>query len=74
MSLEPGRCEFALRHLPGHDDLKGPLTKSKTGQIVAGVTNVFRQQALKLVTVPVEFLLQADHLSPHGIGFGFGFV
>ena len=56
--------EFALGHLPGHDDLEGPLAKGEFGKIVAGVAKIVRQQAVKLVTVPVEFFLQGDHLAP----------
>ena len=59
--LEPGGFEFALGDLPGHDDLERPLAQDEFGQVVAVVSQVLGQQAVKLVALPVEFLLQGDH-------------
>ena len=72
MPLEPGRLQFALGHLPGHDDLEGPLAEGEFGQVVAGVAEVVGQQAVELVALPVEFFLQGDHLASDRVGLRSG--
>ena len=63
MPDEPRRLQFPLVHLAGHDDLEGPFTQSKFGQVVAGVAQIVLQQAVTLVALPVEFFLKSDHLT-----------
>ena len=72
MPLEPRRLQFALGHLPGHDDLEGPLAEGEFGQVVAGVAQIVGQQAVKLVALPVEFFLQGDHPAPDRFGLRAG--
>src|SRR5208337_1541784 len=58
---EPGRLELARSHPGPHRDLEGACTEANGRRFLA-VSQVFVDQPIDTVTLPVEFLLQCDHL------------
>ena len=66
VAREPGCFLLARRHLAGQDNLEGPLAQAA---MAGGSSRVRRSdssidQPVEPVALPIQFLLQRDHLLP----------
>jgi hypothetical protein len=68
MAFEPGDLQGTGGHAAGHDDLEGALAEDEfrwLGLVAdrVAVTGVLVGDAVEGIAMPVEFLLQGDHLT-----------
>ena len=68
MPLEPSGFEFAGGHLPCHDDLKRALAEFQRRDFFGRERQVFIEETIKMIDLPIEFFLEGDHAGEVGCG------
>ena len=67
MPRKPRGRGFSGSDLPGEDDLEGPLAEVDPGDLLQWIRQFVGGEAVELVALPVEFLLQGNHHAAVGV-------